>query len=102
MRRFAATIVASAAILAVSGQRAAACVLWLCDERQYPPMVVPTDDQRIGPTWTRNGFVYPPVYGYGRPMPYADPAYVDRGYSLKDSDRPAAPVPADRPRHWRW
>jgi hypothetical protein len=88
-------IAAALAVLAVSGQRATACGLWFCDERRYPPMLVPADDQRIGPTWTRNGFVYPPPYGYGRPLPHADP-----GYSLKDPDR--SPALPDRPRHWRW
>ncbi len=98
MSQFAAARLAIAiGVLALSASEVSACGLWFCREPDYPPMRVPTDDQRVGPTWTRNGWVYLPAYGHAPPVPYADP-----GYGLKDFERPRAPWRAERPANRRW
>jgi hypothetical protein len=62
-------------------------------------MYSPADDQRVGPTWTRNGWIYPLAPNYLAPAPYVPYApHTEEGYGLKDYD---ASRSRSIPRDWR-
>jgi hypothetical protein len=54
---------------------AAAAGGWDHDDRWIQPAPVYVYDHRGGPTWTSNGWSYPPVFVY-YPRPVIYPAYV--------------------------
>ena len=63
-RSVAATIALAAAVLALGGTRTMACGAWFfCDASDYPPMIAPAQDGRVGPVWGTNGWSYPQHYG---------------------------------------
>ena len=90
MHLIARTAIATVAVVALSGDNAAACgTLWRC--KAYPPIFVPAYDPQRGPVWTSNGWSYPEAPVYFVPLPYPRGPYRPDRYDFD----PRAPGPVD-------